>query len=34
MTQTFPAVGFADRFLKKDLERGFNIESVKDSKVI
>jgi hypothetical protein len=32
MTQTFPAVGFADRFLKKDLERGFNIESVKDSK--
>jgi hypothetical protein len=32
MTQTFPAVGFADKFLKKDLERGFNIESVKDVK--
>ncbi|MFT5254452.1 MAG: hypothetical protein ACI87N_003522, partial [Flavobacteriales bacterium] len=31
-TQTFPAVGFADKFLKKDLERGFNIESVKDVK--
>jgi hypothetical protein len=32
MIQTFPAVGFADKFLKKDLERGFNIESVKDVK--
>ena len=32
ITQTFPASGFADKFLKKDLERGFNIESVKDVK--
>ena len=32
MTQTFPAAGFADKFLKKDLERGFNIETVKDAK--
>jgi len=32
MTQTFPALGFADKFLKKDLERGFNIEAVKDAK--
>lgn len=32
ITQTFPASGFADKFLKKDLERGFNIEYVKDSK--
>ena len=32
MTQTFPAAGFADKFLKKDLERGFNIEAVKDAK--
>ncbi|MBX9889539.1 MAG: M1 family metallopeptidase [Flavobacteriaceae bacterium] len=32
MTQTFPAAGFADKFLKKDLERGFNIEAVKDVK--
>ena len=32
ITQTFPAAGFAEKFLKKDLERGFNIESVKDVK--
>ena len=32
ITQTFPAAAFADKFLKKDLERGFNIESVKDAK--
>ncbi|WP_367755118.1 M1 family metallopeptidase [Flavobacterium sp. WC2430] len=32
ITQTFPASNFADKFLKKDLERGFNIEYVKDSK--
>ena len=32
LTQTFPAAGFADKFLRKDLERGFNIEAVKDVK--
>ncbi|SDZ92870.1 hypothetical protein SAMN05443667_101327 [Flavobacterium gillisiae] len=32
ITQTFPASGFADKFLKKDLDRGFNIEYVKDVK--
>ncbi|MEZ7504662.1 M1 family metallopeptidase [Flavobacterium sp. Arc2] len=32
ITQTFPASGFTDKFLKKDLERGFNIEYVKDAK--
>ena len=32
ITQTFPASGFSDKFLKKDLERGFNIEYVKDAK--
>jgi hypothetical protein len=33
ITQTFPASNFTDKFLKKPLERGFNIEYVKDSKV-
>ena len=28
--QVFPAATFANKFLKQDLERGFNIESVKD----
>jgi hypothetical protein len=32
MAQTFPAAGFADKFLKKDLERGLNIQAVKDAK--
>ncbi|MBC5839703.1 M1 family metallopeptidase [Flavobacterium muglaense] len=32
ITQTFPAAGFTDKYLKKDLERGFNIEWVKDLK--
>jgi hypothetical protein len=32
ITQTFPASSFADKFLKKDLDRGFNIEYVKDVK--
>ena len=32
ITQTFPASNFADKFLKKDLDRGFNIEYVKDVK--
>lgn len=32
ITQTFPASNFIDKFLKKDLERGFNIEYVKDAK--
>ena len=32
ITQTFPASSFADKFLKKDLDRGFNIEQVKDAK--
>lgn len=32
ITQTFPASNFTDKFLKKDLERGFNIEYVKDAK--
>ncbi len=31
MEQVFPAVNFANKFLKQDLERGFNIESVKDA---
>ena len=30
MEQVFPAANFANKFLKQDLERGFNIESVKD----
>lgn len=30
--QTFPASNFANKFLKKDSERGFNIEYVKDAK--
>ncbi|AWG20240.1 aminopeptidase [Flavobacterium faecale] len=30
--QTFPASTFTNKFLKKDLERGFNIEYVKDTK--
>jgi hypothetical protein len=33
MTQTFPAVVLLINF-EKDLERGFNIESVKDVKEI
>ena len=32
MNQTFPASKFADKFLKKGLDRGFNIEYVKDAK--
>ncbi|SDX33819.1 M1 family metallopeptidase [Flavobacterium degerlachei] len=32
MDQTFPAANFANKFLKKDSERGFNIEYVKDAK--
>jgi hypothetical protein len=32
MSQTFPASTFAEKFLKKDLDRGFNIEYVKDAK--
>jgi hypothetical protein len=32
ITQTFPASSFTDKFLKKPLERGFNIEYVKDAK--
>ncbi len=32
ITQTFPASGFSEKFLKKDLDRGFNIEYVKDAK--
>ncbi|MEC5165192.1 hypothetical protein RCH18_000917 [Flavobacterium sp. PL11] len=32
MEQVFPAANFANKFLKQDLERGFNIESVKDIK--
>ncbi|WP_339657394.1 M1 family metallopeptidase [Flavobacterium frigidarium] len=30
--QTFPASNFTNKFLKQDLERGFNIEHVKDAK--
>ena len=30
MEQVFPTANFANKFLKQDLERGFNIESVKD----
>jgi hypothetical protein len=30
--QTFPASNFANKFLKKGLDRGFNIEYVKDAK--
>ncbi|CAM3976823.1 M1 family metallopeptidase [Flavobacterium weaverense] len=32
MEQVFPASNFANKFLKQDLDRGFNIESVKDIK--
>ncbi|MBG6186263.1 M1 family metallopeptidase [Flavobacterium sp. CAN_S2] len=32
MEQVFPAGGFANKFLKQELERGFNIEFVKDAK--
>ncbi|EIA09075.1 M1 family metallopeptidase [Flavobacterium frigoris] len=32
MDQTFPASNFANKFLKKDADRGFNIEYVKDVK--
>ena len=32
MEQVFPAGNFANKFLKQDLERGFNIEFVKDVK--
>ena len=32
MEQVFPAGGFANKFLKEELERGFNIEFVKDAK--
>ncbi|OCB74462.1 M1 family metallopeptidase [Flavobacterium crassostreae] len=32
MEQTFPPSNFADKFLKKELERGFVIEHVKDAK--
>ena len=32
MEQTFPASNFANKFLKKGLDRGFNIEYVKDVK--
>ncbi|WP_291099043.1 MULTISPECIES: M1 family metallopeptidase [unclassified Flavobacterium] len=32
MEQTFPASNFANKFLKKGLDRGFNIEYVKDAK--
>ena len=32
MNRTFPASKFADKFLKKGLDRGFNIEYVKDAK--
>ena len=32
MEQTFPASKFTNKFLKQDLERGFNIEYVKDIK--
>jgi hypothetical protein len=32
ITQTFPASNFTEKFLKKPLDRGFNIEYVKDSK--
>lgn len=32
MEQTFPANNFTNKFLKQDLERGFNIEYVKDVK--
>ncbi|MBE0392794.1 M1 family metallopeptidase [Flavobacterium sp. PL002] len=32
MEQTFPASNFTNKFLKQDLERGFNIEYVKDVK--
>jgi hypothetical protein len=34
MEQTFPAASFANKFLKNKLERGFNIEYVKDAKGI
>lgn len=32
MEQVFPAGNFANKFLKQELERGFNIEFVKDAK--
>ena len=32
MEQVFPVGNFANKFLKEELERGFNIESVKDAK--
>ena len=32
INQVFPLGGFSDKYLKKSLERGFNIEYVKDSK--
>ncbi|RKS95316.1 hypothetical protein BC952_0983 [Flavobacterium limicola] len=32
MEQVFPAGGFANKFLKQELDRGFNIEFVKDAK--
>ena len=32
LEQTFPANNFTNKFLKQDLERGFNIEYVKDAK--
>ena len=32
MEQVFPASNFANKFLKQGLDRGFNIESVKDAK--
>ncbi|KAF2510054.1 M1 family metallopeptidase [Flavobacterium zhairuonense] len=32
LSQVLPLEGFANKYLKKDLERGFNIEQVKDAK--
>jgi hypothetical protein len=32
INQVFPFDGFSSKYLKKDLERGFNIEQVKDAK--
>ncbi|MRX66922.1 hypothetical protein SAMN06265349_102851 [Flavobacterium resistens] len=32
LNQVLPLEGFANKYLKKDLERGFNIEQVKDAK--
>ena len=32
ITQVLPLDGFSSKYLKKDLERGFNIEQVKDAK--